>query len=196
MTIRRNHYEAAFEEYLRSLRMPYVAVDEKRRALMGQSSLKSLDFIVHPTEQTNLLVDIKGRRYPSGSTAFTHSKSTSSHSKGSGHKWENWATDDDISSMLQWNNVFGEEFKSILIFAYHILDERYLPDFEDWFIYQEKTYAFFGVWVEEYAIAMRTRSQSWATVSLPSKIYRELRQPIHRILNKSNDLVSCQNYKS
>lgn len=195
MTIRRNHYEAAFEEYLRSLRTPYVAVDEKRRALIGQSSLKSLDFIVHPTEQTNLLVDIKGRRYPSGRAPVTHSDSANFRSKGGGggHKWENWATDDDISSMLQWNMVFGEEFKSILIFAYHILDERYLSDFEDWFVYQEKTYAFFGVWVDEYATAMRTRSQSWATVSLPTQVYRELRHPIHRILNKSNDVVSCQN---
>ncbi|VAX37408.1 hypothetical protein MNBD_PLANCTO02-899, partial [hydrothermal vent metagenome] len=134
MTIRRNHYEVAFEEYLRFLRTPYVAVDEKRRALFGQSSLKSLDFIVHPKDQNNLLVDIKGRRYPSGRTS-----SENSSSKSAGHKWENWATDDDISSMLQWNTVFGSEFRAILIFAYHILDERWLTDFEDWFVYRENT---------------------------------------------------------
>ena len=179
MTIRRNHYEVAFEEYLRSLRTPYVAVDETRRALIGHRSLKSLDFIVHPAEQVNLLVDIKGRRYPSGGSIPSSKK---------GHKWENWATDDDISSMLQWNNVFGDEFRSILIFAYDILDEQFLTDFDDWFIYREKTYAFFGVWADEYAIAMRTRSQSWETVSLPSQVYRELRQPIHQILN--GDVVS------
>ena len=43
---RDNHYEAAFEEYLRSRRTAYIAVDEARRSLVANGSLKSLDFIV------------------------------------------------------------------------------------------------------------------------------------------------------
>jgi hypothetical protein len=35
MANRDNHYEAAFEEYLRSKQVPYVAVDEARRSLLG-----------------------------------------------------------------------------------------------------------------------------------------------------------------
>jgi len=35
MAKRSNHYEAAFEEYLRQRQIPYVAVDEKKRALLG-----------------------------------------------------------------------------------------------------------------------------------------------------------------
>jgi hypothetical protein len=48
MAKRDNHYELAFEEYLRWRKYPYVAVNEKRRSLMGGESLKSLDFIVSP----------------------------------------------------------------------------------------------------------------------------------------------------
>src|SRR3972149_2650541 len=43
---RDNHYEAAFEAYLRRRRLPYVAVDEARRSLAPDGALKSLDFIV------------------------------------------------------------------------------------------------------------------------------------------------------
>ena len=44
---RSNHYEAAFEAYLQHYRLCYVAVDETRRATLGELPIKSLDFIVH-----------------------------------------------------------------------------------------------------------------------------------------------------
>ena len=34
MSKRSNHYEAAFEAYLRELRAPYIAIDESRRSLI------------------------------------------------------------------------------------------------------------------------------------------------------------------
>ncbi len=43
---RSNHYEVAFESYLQHHRLCYVAVDETRRALLGDTLVKSLDFIV------------------------------------------------------------------------------------------------------------------------------------------------------
>ena len=47
MANRDNHYEAAFEAYLRARGVPYVAVDEARRSVLADSSsIKSLDFIV------------------------------------------------------------------------------------------------------------------------------------------------------
>jgi hypothetical protein len=46
MADRDNHYEVAFEEYLRSRGIPYVAVDEARRSLLSEGgSIKSLDFM-------------------------------------------------------------------------------------------------------------------------------------------------------
>ncbi len=71
---RRHHYEVAFEQYLRERRVPYVAVDEARKALLpedarllvtepglGQRSLKSFDFVLYGRD-SNLLVEIKGRK--------------------------------------------------------------------------------------------------------------------------------------
>ena len=67
MANRDNHYEAAFEEFLRRRCVPYVAVDEAKRSLLSDgASIKSLDFIVSSPGPTTRLVDVKGRRFPSG----------------------------------------------------------------------------------------------------------------------------------
>ncbi len=65
MAHRDNHYEAAFEEYLRNRGVPYVAVDEAKRSVLSNgASIKSLDFIV--SAAVRWLVDVKGRKFPSG----------------------------------------------------------------------------------------------------------------------------------
>ena len=73
MAQRRHHYEQAFEHYLREQRVPYVAVNEARKALLpettssrlnrakGTLSLKSFDFVLYG-DPMNLLVEIKGRK--------------------------------------------------------------------------------------------------------------------------------------
>ncbi|MDX2148438.1 MAG: HYExAFE family protein [Planctomycetota bacterium] len=81
MTQRRHHYEVAFEAFLRRRRVPYVAVNEARKALLPDStplkvhrvrddattasaSLKSFDFVIYG-DSSNLLVEVKGRRIAS-----------------------------------------------------------------------------------------------------------------------------------
>lgn len=169
MALRHNHYDAAFEAYLRQERTPHVVVDESRRALLQNVSLKSMDFIVTSRRGKNLLVDVKGRRFPSGGERGTHT-------------WENWATEDDLSSLARWQGVFGDGFRSVLVFAYDIVEPRFLPRFHDRFEFRDRQYAFFGVWVDEYQTAMRTRSASWSTVTLPGAEFRRLRQPIAAFL--------------
>lgn len=185
MALRHNHYDAAFEAYLRARRTAYVAVDEQRRALLDQLSLKSMDFIVYSRQAANLLVDVKGRQFPSG-IGFDGDRRTAEDeqapTRGSGHKWENWATADDIPSLLQWQRVFGDRFRAVLVFAYHIVQPRALADFDEVFEFRGRRYAFFGVWVDDYRTAMQTRSASWQTVGLPSQAFRELRSPIARFL--------------
>ena len=105
-----NHYELAFESYLRDRRVAYVAVDEQRRSLVAQSSLKNLDFIVTPSDSVSLLVDIKGRRFPSGTR----------------HKqyWRNWSTRDDLASMARWQDKMGPASCALFVFAYEIVGPR------------------------------------------------------------------------
>lgn len=169
MAIRSNHYDAAFEAYLRTRCIPYVAVDESRRALLANASLKSLDFIVYADGAPNLLVDVKGRRFPSAATA-------------GGHCWENWATRDDLVCLLEWERVFGDGFRSALVFAYDLQGARWQQGHESLWEFRNRTYAFYGVWAEDYALAMRNRSRQWETVSLPAAEFRRIRQPLDRLL--------------
>jgi hypothetical protein len=84
----RDHYQRAFEAYIRRRRLPYVSVDEARRALLPDggtlklhapeslrpalpgepapptppgATLKSFDFVVY-APGANLLVEVKGRK--------------------------------------------------------------------------------------------------------------------------------------
>lgn len=160
MALRANHYDAAFEAYLRTQRWPYVAVNEARRAQVPNGSLKSLDFIVLAPRWGGLLVDVKGRRWPAA--------------RGGGRRWENWVTQDDIASLSAWERVFGTAYRGIFVFAYDLprtLAEDVVPRFP----FRDRDYAFFGVWVDEYRQAMRIRSSRWDTVWVPSRSYRALR---------------------
>jgi hypothetical protein len=194
---RSNHYDVAFDAYLRRAGVPFVVVDEARRARLNQVSLKSLDFIVTAPANgsagnRNLLVDVKGRQFPSGSSCGA-SRGTG-ESKRSGHLWENWATKDDLDSMLRWQEVFGDGFRAMLVFAYDLInvrpdgDRTVLPESHDAvrrggiFPFRDRVYSFFGVWADEYKTAMHARSQSWETVSVPSREYRDLRIPVAELL--------------
>lgn len=163
MAIRANHYDAAFEELLRGAGLPYVAVDETRRALFQESSLKSFDFVVSGGGERNLLVDVKGRRFPSAG----------------GRAWENWSTDDDVASLLAWEQTFGAPFRSLLVFAYHVVDGRRRPELGELQEFRGRHYAYFGVWAAEYQAAMRRRSPRWQTVWLARDAFRELRFPVN-----------------
>lgn len=165
MAKRSNHYDVAFERFLRLLRRPYVAVDETRRALYRDASLKSMDFVVYSASNSNLLIDVKGRRFPQGSRC-----------------WENWAMLDDISSLLEWEKVFGNGFRSMLVFAYEVSSPTEMEYHEVTWEFQSRRYAFYGVWARDYAEVMKTRSPSWQTVNLRASDYQKLRQPILSVL--------------
>jgi hypothetical protein len=165
MARRSNHYDAAFERLLRLIRRPYVAVDETRRALLRESSLKSMDFIVYSPGKTNLLIDVKGRR-------FLHGRRV----------WDNWAMQEDISSLMQWQEVFGHGFRSLLVFAYDLDSGEDRGAHAVTWELRGRWYAFYGIWAEEYAEVMKTRSPSWETVCLPAREFRRLRQPLLNLL--------------
>ncbi|REJ93417.1 MAG: hypothetical protein DWQ34_10930 [Planctomycetota bacterium] len=169
MALRCNHYDLAFEAYLRSTRRPYVAVDEAKRAVLSDRTLKSLDFIVYSDRGRNLLVDVKGRKFPSGAN-------------GAGVRWENWATSDDLSSLRKWEEVFGPDFRAALVFAYEITSPRYESQHGDLWAFRRKAYAFYAVWADDYCELMRSRSPSWETVSLPLQEFARVRQPISDVL--------------
>jgi len=161
--IRSNHYDAAFEAWLREHRLPYVAVDESKRALLTRQSIKSPDFLVQSPRLGRIVVDVKGRKQEIGSQV---------------RRWENWATEDDLSSLDAWEAIFGAQFKSLLVFAYELSDQTEDAEQPLMLEFRGRRYSFHGVWASDYRQAMRQRSSQWETVWVPSAAYRQLRFPL------------------
>ncbi len=169
MAQRRFHYEQAFEHYLRANAIPYVAVDEAKRALAGKAErapLKSFDFVVYSAGQTNLLVDVKGRK----------------HSSKTGRSMQNWVTADDVDSLTKWQGIFGDGFAPAFVFM--LWCESQPPDalFHEVFEYNEKWYAVLATRLADYRVHMRQRSPKWGTVSVPAKAFSEIVLPLKDLL--------------
>src|SRR5215472_5440774 len=163
---RGNHYEAAFEAYLQWHRLCYVAVDETRRAALGDLRVKSLDFIVHGEGGARLLVDVKGRRFPTGPADRQR------------RVWECWSTREDVSGLERWTELFGPGYQGLLVFTYHLLPSVIVsPETEDLWTWRGRRYLLRAVPAEEYRRHMRLRSPKWGTVFLPGAVFRELAQP-------------------
>ena len=168
MADRNVHYEAAFEAYLRHRGIPYVAVDEAKRALFSNAKLKSFDFVVYrnrPADGSdggaNLLVDVKGRQ---------------ARDAPSQRSFQTWATERDIEDLMQWEQIFGEGFRGLLMFIYWI--EPPLAPEPGMFEHRDRWYLLLGVDLAEYRNHMRRRSVKWETVALPAEDFRQLARPI------------------
>ncbi|HEY2840993.1 MAG TPA: HYExAFE family protein [Pirellulales bacterium] len=164
---RDNHYETAFEEFLRQRRVAYVAVDESRRSLLPEASLKSLDFIVSSQRGETWLVDVKGRRFPSGEQK---------------QYWKNWSTRDDLVSLSRWEKVFGERFEGLFVFAYNIHGDRSPLPPEQLFEFRGGLYGFVAIRLGHYAAHARQISPRWDTVAMPVEQFRQLAQPLEALL--------------
>lgn len=164
MANRDNHYEAAFEACIRARRLPYIAVDEARRSLVADGSLKSLDFIVSPAGQLSYLIDVKGRRFPSGDEHRCY--------------WKNWSTRDDLRSLAAWQQHFGDGFCPMLVFAYHIVGPRSPLPREEVFEFRGEPYGFLGVRLADYMPHARPLSDSWDTVAMPTGLFRRAARPL------------------
>ncbi len=166
MAQRHIHYEAAFEDYIRSRGWPYIPVDEQRKAIFGGARIKSFDYLVYRPGQPAWLVEIKGRKFPYD---------------GNGRKryWENWVSRDDLADLERWEGVFGDGFEPVLVFAYWLLGLETRDPTPEVHAFKDRYYAFLCVSAGEYARYARTRSPSWDTVSVPNADFRKLVRPIH-----------------
>ena len=173
MAHRDNHYEAAFEDYLRAKGWPYVAVDEAKKAIFASAALKSFDFVVYSSRGPNLIVDVKGRKFPDG---------IGGRGKGASHVWENWITRQDVEGLGQWQEVFGSAFVAMLVFAYWLQGPPQRSPFADVHVFRQRHYAFLGVPLAAYMAAARPRSQRWQTVAVPAAAFARLATDVSSFL--------------
>ncbi len=179
MVKRNNHYEAAFEAYLRDARVPYVAVDEAKRSLLaGGDSVKSLDFIISPLawadrqeapSPVNWLVDVKGRRFPSGDRQKQY--------------WKNWSTRDDLISLCRWEDLFGQQFGGLFVFAFNIVGDRSPLPADELFEFRQALYGFVAIRLSDYLGHARMISPRWDTVAMPTAAFRRLARPVGQFLS-------------
>src|SRR5437762_9069266 len=141
MAKRDNHYEAAFEAWLRWLRVPYVAVDEAHRSAAPlpsreERTIKSLDFIVSPAATVgSWLVDIKGRQFPTAGRQY----------------WRNWSTADELESLASWESLFDNASTGLLVFAYNVVGAQAPLPSEELFAHRDRLYGFVGIRLDHYA---------------------------------------------
>ena len=173
MADRNVHYEAAFEDYLRCRGWPYVAVDEAKKSAFAGVSLKNFDFLVYSAEGPNLLVDVKGRKFPDLGR---------SGGGQSSRAWENWVTREDIDGLGQWEQVFGQGFQAVLVFAYWLQGSPQHVPFQDVHFFRQRHYAFAVIRLSDYRTAARPRSAKWQTLTMPARQFSQIVKDIATFL--------------
>ncbi len=177
MAKRDNHYEAAFEAFLRERGVAYVAVDEAKRSTMGYASLKNVDFIASGSDGRNWLIDVKGRRFPAGGRSKQY--------------WRNWSTQDDVDSLAQWERAFGERFAALLVFAFDVVGDRAPLPQDQLFVFRGHVYAFVAIRLHEYVHFARTISPKWGTLAVPVPTFRQLATSLDAFLDPTPSPVNA-----
>lgn len=182
MAQRRHQAERVFEKLLRAERIPYVAVNEARKALLpagpafapgdapADPSLKNFDFIVYG-RSTNLLVEVKGRSIPAGRSAW------SLNTPARPPRLESWVTLDDVAALSRWQELFGPGYEAVFVFVYACPGPP--PDglFGEVVELGGVWHAVRAIAVDDYRPRMKVRSPKWRTVALARADFDRLSRP-------------------
>jgi len=163
-----NHYERAFENWLKDHRIEYVAKYQHERATFRDVEIKSFDFLLYPHSRP-IIVEVKGRTFRGASLA-----------KMAG--FECWVTAEDVNGLLTWQKILGAGHRALFVFAYKM--EHIDVDFNgrDVFDFDANQYLFFYVPLEDYRKFMKRRSPKWRTVTLPADKFRQCAKPLSEYL--------------
>jgi len=155
-----NHYERAFENWLIDHRIPYVRADEHKRPGLPPTSVKNFDFLLHPSPDRKVIVEVKGRTFRGTTLAGLKSL-------------ECWVTADDITSLRTWREALGADHEAVLVFAYRVTEADVDFDGHDVFHCSRDTYLFFCLRLDDYCQHMKRRSPKWQTMTLPADKFRQ-----------------------
>lgn len=142
-------------------------------------AVKSFDFLLYG-ESANLLAEVKGRRIPRRKSSPTRTRVSHGlrlHRPPTRSGLQNWVTRDDVESLQTWERLFGQGFEAVFVFMYWCDDQP--PDalFQEVFENRDRWYALRSVPVREYARAMKTRSERWGTVHVPTTAFERISRP-------------------
>jgi len=164
-----NHYEAAFEAYLRHHRIPFIGVNERKRNVLDDGeTLKNLDFIVSVPGKLAWFVDVKGRKFPGGAKHPSY--------------WKHWTTRDDLVAMQHWQALFGHHYCGLFVFAYWVCGPRSPLPPERLYKFRGELYGFVAVPWFEYLSEVRLLSPRWNTYGMSTTKFRTLAQPFDELV--------------
>lgn len=164
MANRSNHYEAAFEAFIRARKVPCVAVDEAKRAVFGSDGVKNPDFLLYPRIGSNLVVEVKGKQ---------------GKDRRGRRPWENWVTTDDLEGLVRWQELFGPGFRSILAFVYAEAPPAFpLPRGDGSFAFRGRQYRFWAIALDDYVRGLRSRGPAWKAVAMARTEFRRRVRPL------------------
>jgi len=164
-----NHYERAFEGWLAGHGIDYVAMDESKRAVSGETQVKTFDFLLYLRDGRIIIAEVKGRSF----------KGTSLENMTG---LECWVTAEDIEGLTTWQRVFSEDHKGIFFFAYRMENVDVDYDGREVFEFEGGRYFFMAITLDDYVTYMKQRSPKWQTVTLSADKFRELAVPAEKLL--------------
>ncbi|MDD5011466.1 MAG: HYExAFE family protein [Phycisphaerae bacterium] len=165
-----NHYERAFESWLKDNGIQYLLVDQQKRTAFSRSKIKSFDFLFYPPvgevspvadspDSRAYIAEVKGRKF-SGKT-FTAFGSL-----------PNWVTSDDIKGLENWIEIFGGRYKGLFVFAYELENIDVDTDGREIYEYLGRRYVFAAIRLRDYKQGAARRSEKWQTVHLSAEFYK------------------------
>jgi len=154
-----NHYEKAFESWLKDNGIQYLAIDQQKRAAFSRSKIKSFDFLFYTQDSKAYIAEIKGRRFTS--KAFTAFGSL-----------PNWVTVEDVRGIENWVEIFGKKYQGLFIFVYNLENIDVDADGREIFECRDKRYVFIAVTLEDYKKGQTVRSKKWKTVHLSAEYFK------------------------
>lgn len=175
MSLRRTHYELAFEALLDRRGTPYVAVEDLRHFCRRHTGVKTFDYLVYPCGRRACLIDVKGR------------KSTLRKTAGESRQ-KNWVTRADVDGLLAWQDVFGPGFEAMFAFVYWHAEAAASSsisgigeDIASPLTLAGRRYSFWLVSTTEYARHQKNLSARWDTVSVPRAAFRNISRRLEAV---------------
>ena len=163
------NYEQVFENWLIDNRVQYVVVDQQKRRIFARSRIKSFDFLLYPSSSRPVIAEVKGRKFKGKSLSALSGL-------------ECWVTMEDVRGLLRWEQVFGDGFEAVFIFAYEFEYIDVETDGREVYDFQNNRYMFYAVRLGDYMEFMKVRSPKWQTVTLPAAKFRQFAVPVRELL--------------
>jgi len=154
-----NHYEKAFESWLKDNGIQYLAVDQQKRTAFSKSKIKSFDFLFYAPDRHAYIAEVKGRKF-TGKTFAAFGN------------LQNWVTADDITGLENWIKIFSERYLGLFIFAYDLENIDVDTDGREIYECLGKRYVFMTVRLTDYLKGASLRSEKWKTVHLSAEFYK------------------------